>query len=181
MKRNPLSALLGAALPLLLWADEPVQPDKNDACLTLNNRILGPRTADRPLPLLSGDPARGFRSACSVSWSALSPKNQALPVVGCFHGSLLQVANDSACGPGLGQLWVNSRWVVTSAELDQPQKRVATCQQLETGAWAGTREFSLDCEARKKELSPESLPQATTPSESAPPATSAPSKPDTSH
>lgn len=124
----------------------------SDPCLKIDNRVLGPRTSDRPLPLLSGDPAHGFHPACTVSWRALSPSNQALPVTDCFRGSLLQIPNDSACGTGTGPLWVSSRWVMTSAELVKPAARAATCQQLDTGAWAGTRAYDFDCVPRKKEL-----------------------------
>jgi hypothetical protein len=176
MKRWLLGAL-AAGIPLGVAADEPSAPAKDDACLILNNRVIGPRTADRPLPLLAGDPAHGFRPACSVPWSTLSPKNQALAVVGCFRGSLLQVANDAACGRGTGPLWVSSRWVVTSAEQQQqqPQKQVAVCQQLETHAWAGTRDFPSGCEARKtKDLQPESEPQHPAESQPAPAAGSTP-------
>lgn len=173
MRRWLLVALLGVGTPLRVTADEPSAPAKDDACLMLNNRVLGPRTADRPLPLLAGDAVHGFRPACSVPWSTLSPKNQALAVVGCFRGSLLQIANDAACGRGTGPLWVSSRWVVTSADLQHPQKRVAICQQLETNAWAGTRDFPLDCEARKKDLQPESKPKQPAQSGTAPPASAA--------
>ena len=159
MKQWLLLALLGAATSLGIRADEPTQADKIDACLILDNRILGPRSAERPLPLLAGDPTRGFRPACAVPWSTLSPKNQALPVVGCFRGSLLQVANDAACGRGTGSLWVSTRWVVTSADRQHPQKQVATCQQLETGAYAASRDYTPDCEARKKESQLGSGPQ----------------------
>lgn len=146
-----LMTLLGPLAIAVAPADEPVRPDSDDACLMLNNRILGPRSGDRPLPLLSGDPARGFRAACAVPWSALSPKNQALPIVGCFRGNLLQLANNAACGKDTGPLWVSARWVVTSAELQHHDKQVAVCQQLETNAWAGTRDFKLDCQPRKKQ------------------------------
>jgi hypothetical protein len=152
MRPSLLVALLGSVTSLGVQADEPIQADKDDACLTLNNRILGPRSGDRLLPLLAGDPAHGFREACAVLWSTLSPKNQALPVVGCFRGNLLQVANDAACGKSTGPLWVSARWVVTSADLQHHEKLVVVCQQLETNAWAGTRDFSFDCELRKKEL-----------------------------
>ncbi len=177
MKRWLLPVLLGAVTLCTARADEPVPAAAPaDACLSLNNRILGPRSGDRPLPLLAGDPARGLHPACAVPWSTLSPANKPLAVVGCFRGSLLQVENDSACGQGTGPLWVNSRWVMTSAELlQQPQKRVAMCQQLETNAWAGTRDFNLDCQPRKKELSADSAPadsaaKSPAAAESAPPA-----------
>jgi hypothetical protein len=160
MRRWLLLALASSAAVLAVRADEPPQADKADACLMLNNRILGPRAADRPLPLLSGDSTRGFRPACAVPWSTLSPKNQSLPIVGCFHGSLLQVANDTVCGKGTGPLWVSARWVVTSADLEHREKLLAVCQQLETGAWAGTRDFNLDCKPRKKESKPSTPPPA---------------------
>ena len=149
-------ALLGVSAFSAVAAEEPPPAAKDDACLTLNNRILGPRSADRPLPLLRGDAGHGFHTACPASWSTLSPGNRPLPVIGCFQGSLLQVENDGACGPGTGPLWVDSRWVVTSAELAHPRARLVLCQQLETHAWAGTRDFKLDCEPRKKEPAGES-------------------------
>src|ERR1700733_12137834 len=100
-------------------------------CKLPDNRIVAPRTRTRPLPLLAGDAAHGFHPACTVSWSSVSPNNESLPVVGCFQDSLLQVANDSACGRGTGRLWVSSRWVLTSADLLRAQSRVAaTCQRL---------------------------------------------------
>ena len=123
-----------------------------DVCVMLNNRVLGPRTENRPLPLLKGDVEHGFTPACSVAWNALSPKNDALPVEGCFRGSLLQIPNDSACGTGTGKLWVGTRWVVTSADLAKGTERAAVCQQLETGAWAGTRAFSFECKPRARDL-----------------------------
>jgi hypothetical protein len=176
MKRSLLPYLLSAACAWAAWADEPAPAaDKDDACLSIDNRILGPRSGDRPLPLLSGDPAHGFHPACAVAWKALSPANQPLPVVGCFHGSLLQIANTGACGQGTGPLWVSTRWVTTSAELAQPQKRLAMCQQLETNAWAGTRDFKVECEAHKRELNTEAAPTASPPrAPSAPPASPAP-------
>ena len=150
--------LLAAAVMLLstdgLRAQEAVKEPPGVPCLTLNNQVLGPRSPDRPLPLLAGDPEHGLRPACAVTWSKLSPGNQPLAVLGCFQGNLLQVANDAACGRGTGMLWVNSRWVVTSAELRRPQQKLAFCQQLETGAWAGTRAFTFDCVPRPKENPP---------------------------
>lgn len=150
MKAWVLLTLCCALAAALARAQQPHA--SADTCLTLNNRVLGPRSGDRPLPLLAGDPTHGFHAACAVPWSTLSPHNQALPVMECFRGSLLQVANDSACGQGTGALWVSSRWVVTSAELQRPQARAAACQQLETGAWAGTRAYTFDCVPQKKEL-----------------------------
>jgi hypothetical protein len=137
-----------------LRAQEAAKEPAGEPCLTLNNQVLGPRSPDRPLPLLAGDPEHGLRPACAVTWSKLSPNNQPLAVLGCFQGNLLQVANDAACGRGTGMLWVNSRWVVTSADARRPQQKLALCQQLETGAWAGTRAFSFDCVPREKEKPP---------------------------
>jgi hypothetical protein len=163
-------ALLLAALPAA-QAAEPKAAAADDGCVMLNNRILGPRAQGRPLPLLRSDPARGFVAACTAPWSAISPKNEPLPVEGCFKGSLLQIANDTACGAGTGKLWIGARWVVTSADLAQGPERVAVCQQLETGAWAGTRAFSFECKPRRRELDtgattdgpPRSAPAATAP------------------
>jgi len=153
-----LLILCGTLAAPLAAADERPQPPAADACLRLDNRVLGPRTSDRPLPLLSGDAAHGFHPACTVSWRALSPRNEPLPVTDCFHGSLLQIANDSACGSGTGPLWVSSRWVMTSAELSKPAVHAAACQQLDTGAWAGTRAFDFDCVPQRKALEPGQIP-----------------------
>jgi hypothetical protein len=163
MTRWLLLALLTATTLPRAWGDEPAQAVTSDACLTLNNRILGPRAPDRLLPLLSGDPTNGFHAACAVPWSKLSPTNHPLPVTDCYRGSLLQVANDAACGRQTGPLWINSRWVVTSAELKESHAHAVVCQQLETGAWAGTRDLQLDCVPQKKELS--SAPPAPAPAQ----------------
>jgi hypothetical protein len=166
--------LLLAAAPLG-QAAEPTAAAPDDACLMLNNRILGPRAESRPLPLLRGDAGHGFVPACSATWSVISPKNEPLPVEGCFKGSLLQIPNDSACGAGTGKLWVGTRWVVTTADLAQSNKeRVAVCQQLETGAWAGTRAFSFECKPRSRELATGAKPDAKPPQ---PAATTPPAPP----
>ena len=124
-------------------ADEPTNPSAGqNACQVPDNHILGPRVSDRPLPLLSGDAAHGFRPACTVPWTTLSPDKQSLPVVGCYQDNLLQLANDAACGPGTGRLWVSIRWVRTSGEQQRAQSTAtATCQRLETGTYAATRDF----------------------------------------
>jgi hypothetical protein len=142
----------------LATAQEPAPQARSDACLKLDNRVLGPRTSNRPLPLLSGDAAHGFHPACMVTWQTLSPRNEPLPITDCFSGSLLQIANEGACGSGTGPLWVNSRWVMTSAELSKPAARAATCQQLDTGAWAGTRAYDFDCVPQRKALKNEGAP-----------------------
>lgn len=147
MRTLPGITLLGLLAAASAHAAEPPATG-TDACLMLNNRVLGPRTKDRPLPLMVRDAAQAFHYACSASWSTLSPNNAPLPVLECFRGTLLQVANGSACGKDSRPLWVSSRWVLTSADLQQPVTRVAVCQQLETGAWAGTRDFSVECAER---------------------------------
>jgi hypothetical protein len=191
MSRCVLPALLAVIVIPVAAADQAAAGNKPDICLSLNNRILGPRAAERPLPLLSGDPTQGFHAACTVPWSKLSPSNQPLPVTDCYRGSLLQVENAAACGRSTGPLWINSRWVVTSAELSDTHSHAVFCQQLETGAWAGTRDLKIDCIPQKKELSVDSVPPATAPATptggpaavtapaapSAPPAPAAPATP----
>jgi hypothetical protein len=142
----------GWLAPTLGKADPPPVPAASDTCLKIDNRVLGPRTSGRPMPLLRGDETHGFHTACMVSWRTLSPGNAPLSITDCFRGSLLQIANDSACGGGTGPLWVSSRWVMTSAELAKPTSHAATCHQLETGAWAGTRAYEFDCIPQKKEI-----------------------------
>jgi hypothetical protein len=150
--RQYLALVLLCTANAAVQADEPAAPaaPAPKSCLTPDNKVLGPRSGDRPLPLLSGDPQHGFHSACAVAWSTLSPKNEALPVAECFQGSLLRLDHVSACGLPPGPLWVSSRWVITSAELSRATSRAATCQQLETGAWAGTRDLNLECIPQKK-------------------------------
>jgi hypothetical protein len=128
------------------------------ACQVQANRILGPRTQNRPLPLLAGDAEHGFHPACVVAWTSLSPNNQSLAVVGCYQNNLLQLENDAACGQGTGRLWVSSRWVLTSAELQHTQSRTAaTCQRLDNSAVAATRDFLPDCVPQKSESVPRDL------------------------
>jgi hypothetical protein len=172
MIRWLLPALLAGAMAPAALADQPAGAASSDACLVLNNRVIGPRVPDRPLPLLSGDPTHGFHAACTVPWSKLSPTNHPLPVTNCYQGSLLQVENDAACGRQTGPLWISSRWVVTSAELEDSHAHAVVCQQLETGAWAGTRDLKLDCVPQKKELSLE-------PTQAAPPAKTSTASPAT--
>jgi hypothetical protein len=167
-----LLALLSMATAAGVPAGEPAPPPRHDACQVPDNRILGPRTLNRPLPLLAGDPTGGFHPACAVPWARLSPKNQPLAVVGCYRGNLLQVANDSACGRGTGPLWVSLRWVVTSGEARQAQTRTTACQQLETGTYAATRDFQPDCVPQS--AAPAQPARAPTPTSGATPA-SAPS------
>jgi hypothetical protein len=169
MSRWLLIALMSAGLVCDLPADDqPTRMSAPGTCQIPNNRIVGPRTQDRPLPLLAGDAAHGFQTACTVAWSRLSPDNQSLPVMGCFQDSLLQLENDSACGRGTGRLWVSSRWVVTSADL-QRTHHVVPCQRLDNSAVAATRDWLHGCVPQRNELQP-----ATAPPAAAPPATSAP-------
>jgi hypothetical protein len=164
MRLYLLAVVLLAGTAASVRADEPVAAAAAKppaACQMPNNRILGPRSADRPLPLLAGDPQHGFHAACAVPWSTLSPRNEGLPVLECFQGSLLRLDNSSACGVTTGPLWVGSRWVLTSADLNRTANRAATCQQLETGAWAGTRDLNLDCIPQKK--GPDAKPAAAAP------------------
>ena len=177
MKRWLLLAVVSAAASPGVPAAEPAPADKPAACLLLNHRILGPRYGGRPLPLLAGDPAHGFRPACSVPWSTLSPNNQALPIVDCYQGSLLQVANHAACGSDTGPLWVSTRWVLTSADQQRPLNRAAACQHLETGALAATRDFEPDCLPQEKQLPPKAASGQHAPAEPSTPATPAAAAP----
>lgn len=149
-----------------------------DPCSALNNRILGPRSDSRPIPLMRETATHGFAPACSVPWSVISPKNEALPVAACFHGSLLQLPNDSACGAATGKLWVGTRWVVTSADLASDKQHAAICQKLETGTWAGTRALSTECQPRTRELAGFSVDEKTAKPGTKAPAPKAAPKPD---
>jgi hypothetical protein len=183
MIRGLLLTLVASSLVPGARADEPAPVASSDSCLVINNRILGPRAPDRLLPLLSGDPAKGLHAACAVPWSKLSPANRPLPVTGCYRGSLLQVANDAACGTQTGPVWINSRWVVTSAELQDSRAHAVICQQLDTGAWAGTRDLQLDCvpgKQEKKELNLPSVPPAPAATPATAPAAEAPKSDDAS-
>jgi hypothetical protein len=157
--RLVLTALI-AGLSHAALGEEPRTPAKLQLCAVLENRIVGPRSADRPLPLLQGDPSHGgLRPACTVPWSTLSPGNAPLPVTACYQDSLLQIANDAACGRGTGPLWVSSRWVVTSAELQRAKTDAARCQKMETGAYAGTRDFPPSCVPEQPRTAPPQAPK----------------------
>jgi hypothetical protein len=116
-----------------------------ETCASANTRIVGPRTRDRPLPLLSGDAAHGFRPACSVRWGVLSPKEEPLPVEACYRGSLLQIVNHQVCPAVKGNLWVAARWVVTTADPTPDRAGAVACQHLETLALAATRALPPPC------------------------------------
>jgi hypothetical protein len=154
MTRWLLMALLSVGIVRDVPAgDQPTRAGAPGTCQVPDNHIVGPRTRNRPLPLVAGDAAHGFHPACTVSWSTLSPNNQSLPVVGCFQNNLLQLDNDAACGHGTGRLWVSSRWVLTSADLQRTQGRVAaTCQRLDNSAVAATRDWPPDCVPQTREL-----------------------------
>lgn len=156
-----LAALLSGCLPAA-WCDEPPARAKVQLCAVLDNRIVGPRSADRPLPLLQGDPEHGgLRAACSVAWSTLSPNSRPLPVTGCYQNSVLRIANDAACGRATGPLWVSSRWVITAAELSPVAAEGAHCQKMETTAYAGTRDFPPACVPDKPDPKTASDPSST--------------------
>ena len=156
MSKWLLMALMSSCVVRELPAGDPPAPaGAPGICQRADNRIVGPRTRNRPVPLLAGDAAHGFHPACTVSWSSVSPNNQSLPVMGCFQNSLLQLDNDSACGRGTGRLWVSSRWVLTSADLQREQSHLAaTCQRLDNSAVAATRDFLPDCVPQNAELPP---------------------------
>lgn len=166
MIRSPLVVLLAMAMTAGAWADPPAKP-KADSCLVINNRILGPRTPGQLLPLSSGDPAHGFHTACTLPWNKVSPSNAPLPITDCYAGGYLQVANVAACGRQTGSLWVSSRWVVTSAQLQDTQTHAVVCQQLETGTWAGTRDLKFDCLPQKIERRFDLAPPAQAPAQPA--------------
>jgi hypothetical protein len=149
------AALLAAALlpaPHFSFAADPPAPAAvPDAaapavsdCAASDTWVVGPKAQGQPLPLLSGDSARGFKPACTLPWSAVSPKNAPLAVAACFRGGLLQIDTDAVCGVGKGKLWISSRWVVTTAK-PAPKDKAAGCQRLETGAYAATRSLPGPC------------------------------------
>lgn len=172
--------LLGLSAALAARADPPAAAASATACAVPHLAITGPRAGERPLPLLSGDPVQGFRTACSVPWSTLSPKGLPLPVLGCFQGSLLQVSATAVCPSVSGPLWVSSRWVKTTADrppgsgADQSRTAAqATCEQLQTGAYAATRDYQYTCQPAERDLKVKPAPRepAKVPADSPPPAT----------
>lgn len=148
-------ALIAAALLLapypLLAADPPAPADPPvpaasvaPECAAPGTWVIGPRTQGRPLPLLSGDSVHGFKPACTLPWSAISPRNAPLAIAACFRGGLLQIDSDVVCGAGKGRLWISSRWVITTAK-SAPKDQAAGCQQLQTSAYAATRTLPAPC------------------------------------
>jgi hypothetical protein len=93
---------------------------------------------------MSGDSTHGFKPACTLPWSSISPKNAPIAVAACFRGGLLQIDTDALCGARKGRLWVSSRWVVTTAKAE-PKDKSAGCQQLQTNAYAATRTLPAPC------------------------------------
>ena len=157
MKTRLLAALVCASTAYAVSADQPVTPAENDICSVLNNQVIGPNVNVSTLPLLKGDPAHPKR-ACSVSWTVLSPKNQPLPIVGCYKGRLLRVQNDTACGSDTGFLWVERMWVLTSADKTHAltSNQPATCQVLDTTTTAATRDYHPECAPQKSTPQPKS-------------------------
>jgi hypothetical protein len=170
------SALILMVAAGMARADPPAQPPPADLCKVPNNTIVAANTRGRPLPLLKGDPAHP-QLACQVPWSKLSPDDRPLPVAGCFAGKLLQIPNDSACGPDTGRLWVEHRWVVTQADSVPTARSQAVCQHLNTSTNAATREFHPEClpqeAAGAKPATAKQIPSGV-PDAGAPPATPAP-------
>ena|ERR1700683_556193 len=168
MKTAVRVSLLCALAPGFLAADEPpAKPLEHDLCQTPDNQVMGPRSDDRPLPLLAGDAEHGFHPACAVSWATLSPMGRPLQVLACFRGSLLQLANDTACGTATGHLWVSSRWVHTSADAQLTERDAATCQHLDTSALAATRDYPIKCVPQKKDQQPQPPKPAAAPADTA--------------
>jgi hypothetical protein len=184
MKTRLLAALTCAAIPCGLPADQPSAPHQYDICQARDNQITGANTAGQPLPLLKGDPAHP-KQACSVPWASLSPDNHPLPVVGCFAGRLLQLPNDAACGRDTGRLWVDRRWVRTSADKLHTAGGPTTCEELDTNTSAATREYRPDCGPQKPIPQPKSGASQPSPAAaahpSAAPAASTPSTEATQH
>jgi hypothetical protein len=176
MNSWPLLVLTSAvALPAALPAEEPATAAPS-ICQIPNNLILGPRTSDRPLPLLAGDAMHGFRPACTVAWTKLSPNSQPLAVRACYQDNLLQIENDGACGTGTGPLWVSFRWVKTSGE-KQLKSRSVVCQRLDTGTYAATRNFPSGCVPPGKAAPPDATPRGLAPSSTASSAAPGPASP----
>ena len=182
MRRWLPAILLALAATGLARADEPAGAASATACALPHEQITGPRSGERPLPLLSGDPAHGFRTACSVPWSTLSPNRQPLPVLACFRGSLLQLPARAVCPGVSGPLWVGSRWVKTNepqgpaVRADQARSAAqASCEQLQTGAYAATRDYHYTCQPAQRDLKANPAPAEAAKAADSPPAPAPPS------
>jgi hypothetical protein len=159
MTQRTLAGLVSLTLALAALGDEPKVPAAK-SCPSADEHITASRIGDRPLPLLAGDPVHGFKAACSLPWSRLSPNHAPLPVQECFQGTLLKLSATGLCGPGSDPLWISSRWVKTNAEpLADPKPRTA-CEQLQTGSYAATRDYSFDCQPVKREVPAAAAPAA---------------------
>jgi hypothetical protein len=148
---TPITAALLLAPYILLAADPPAPPNSPapaatpaSDCMVADMWVVGPRTQGRPIPLLRGDSVHGYAPACTLPWTAISPKNAPLAIAACFGGGLLQIDTVAVCGAGKGRLWVSSRWVVTTAK-STPKDKAAGCQQLQTNAYAATRTLPAPC------------------------------------
>jgi hypothetical protein len=172
MKTRILAALTCAAIPCGLPADQPSAPREYGICQALDNQITGANTHGQPLPLLKGDPAHP-KQACSVPWASLSPDNHPLPVVGCFAGRLLQLPNDAACGHDTGRLWVDRRWVRTSADKLYTASGPTTCEELYINPSAATRDYRPDCKLQKPMPQPKSAASQSSPAATAHPSAAA--------
>lgn len=153
-------AIILVGMTLNLRAEEPAVKYP-DGCRTLHDQVLAPKLSDRALPLLTGGVIKGFRPACTLRWSALSPKNEPIAVKACVGDDLVQLENDTACGAGTGRLWVSRRWVVTQSDLahrTNPSTGKILCQQLETASSAVTRGFCIHG-AEKATQTPEPPPK----------------------
>jgi hypothetical protein len=148
----------------------PTAPPAADLCKVPNNQITGPNTHGHALPLLRGDPAHP-KVACLASWEVLSPDNRPLPVQACFEGKLLQLPSSSVCGHDKAPLWVERRWVVTSADKTVVLASAKTsCQELDTSTVAATRDFHPECTASKTSApAADRAAQSSTSSAAAPP------------
>jgi hypothetical protein len=151
-------------------AAEPAPAAPAGSCAA---NVTESRIGERPLPLLQGDPAHGFRTACSVPWKILSPGGKPLPVLQCYQGSMLQLRTAAVCGSDAGPLWISTRWVKTDAPVPKAQARAApaqaSCEQLQTGAWAGTRDYSYTCSSAQRDLTPAPAATPAKPADAAPP------------
>ncbi len=95
---------------------------------------------------MSGDPVRGFKPACTLPWSAISPRNAPLAVTACYRSGLLQIDAGALCGVDKGKLWISSRWVQTTTAPAPQKDKTTDCRELQTEAYAATRGLPAPCE-----------------------------------